>query len=182
VRVPNPRLVRLGSVTRGAILEQGDGELIVSPVMQPIIELSSPIPRVFPGGVLGGTQEDSFFFGARQSQAGVDAGIPAGSTMAILARGAWVLECYAELSMTVVVNQLVQFFGLALVDPAGNIAPIIGRSWLGPAGGAWIATSGTRVLHISFQVDGFLLSVFTPATAANEGLALMASVNARRIL
>jgi hypothetical protein len=180
VRVPNPRLIRLGAVTRGAILEQGDGELIVSPVMQPIIELSSPIPKVYSGFIPGPSiQDDSFFISARQAQAGVDAGLPAGSQLASLARGAWVLECYGELAFSIVNVQLAQHVGLSLVDPAGINAPIIGRNWAGPASQV---TAGERTLHISLQVDGFLLSIFTPATVAGEGLSVMVAVNARRIL
>jgi hypothetical protein len=182
MRVPNPRLIRLGSVTRGAILEQGDGELIVSPLVQPVIELSSPIPRVYPSFVPGGTQEDSFFAGFRQSQSGVDAGLPGGATLAILARGAWVLECYYDMAQTIQVAQLVQFVGLALVDLGINQSPILGRNWAGTAAGVAAVSSGTRVLHISFQVDGFALALFTPATVAGELLTVAASVNARRIL
>jgi hypothetical protein len=178
VRVPNPRLIRLGGVTRGAILEQGDGELIVTPVMQPVIELSSPIPRVFPNFLPAGIQEDSFFVTIRQTQLGVDPGFPAGTQIASLARGAWALECYAEMGLTLAAAQAAQHVGLTLQDPSGNIAPIMGRNWAGPSG---VQTS-TRVLHISFQVDAFLLMLTTPATAAGETLSVMLSINARRIL
>jgi hypothetical protein len=182
VRVPNPRLVRLGAVTRGAILEQGDGELIVTPVMQPVIELSSPIPRVFPAFIPGGIQEDSFYVNARQAQGGVDPGFPAGTQLASLARGAWVLECYYDMAQVIATTQAAQFCGLALVDPNANFAGILGRNWAGTAAGAHAISTGSRELHISFQVDSFLLSLFTPATVAGEALSIMVSVNARRIL
>jgi hypothetical protein len=181
VRVPNPRLIRLGSVTKGAILEQGDGELIVSPVMQPIIELSSPIPRVFPA-FLPGVQEDSFYFNARQTQQGVDPGFPAGTPMATLARGAWVLECYYDMLVVVQAVQAAQFNGLALVDPNANFAAILGRNWAAGVGGPGVASTGTRVLHVSFQVDNFALSLFTAATVVNELITVTVTVNGRRIL
>jgi hypothetical protein len=178
MRVPNPRLIRLAAVTRGAILEQGDGELLVTPVMQPVIELVSPIPKVYPNSTFGGTQEDSFYLGSRLTQVGVVAGLT-NSALVLMSRGAWVLEVSATFGFVATVAQPTILFGLILSDPAGNNADLIGIPW-GTTPNSMVTM--TRVLHVSFQVDGFSIGINSPTTAAGESLGISYSVNARRIL
>ncbi len=175
MRIPNPRLLRIGGLTRGAIVEQGDSELILTPVMQPVIELTSPIARVFQPATMGGVQEDSFYASTEYRQVGVGGGL-ANSAFALFARGAWILECYLAQAVNVVTGQ--NFFcGLRLSDGT-NIADVLGRFWDGPT--AYLET--VRTLHLIFQNDAFLLVLNAPVLIAGETHTFVVSCNARRIL
>jgi len=187
VRLPNPRLVRLGSVAGGAITEQGDGELVIPPYVQPIIELSSPINRIAtPSAPLIGRQTDSFFVDARTFTAGVT--VQAATTLATMSRGSWVLEVFTSLQLTGSTAQNAGDgtgqSGLFLQDPDGNLSGLIAfNNMLGGVAAQMFWDAMERTLHFIFQRDDFLLLQYTGATAgADARLAIASSINARRIV
>jgi hypothetical protein len=180
VRIPNPRLLRLAGLTKGAIVEQGDGELIVSPVQQPIIELASPINVVVASpNTLGSTLapwDESFFIHSREGVGGIFAATT--RDLVTLARGAWEFEC--EVSYSWNLASVTSFSGLYLIDPDGIVSSIV--EFAHQVAGLQFAAV-ERELHLELQRDGFILRFFRAATtAAPDTASLMVSVNGRRIL
>lgn len=179
MRIPNPRLIRLGGITKGAIVEKGDGELIVSPLIQPVIDLVSPTARVFPTpaatlGTVAAPWEDSFTAFNHDVGQGVNAG---GTTdLAIMARGMWRFWVMAGFAF-VGTQAFTNFSGLAIVDPAGNEAaliefPHVNNTWFHIA----------RQFDFAFQADGFILRHRTGARVALDGFFSSVQVVAARLL
>jgi hypothetical protein len=149
---------------------------MVTPVLQPIIELTSPIDRVYgtTATLPSGTQEDSFYAGHGVQQIDVVAGLT--TTIATLARGAWVLELWFALIAVATASQNVHV-GWMLVDVEGNPAPLLAVPWGGSAN-----VFSSRIVHVALQRDGWVLRTQTITTAAGERLSMTAAVNARRII
>jgi hypothetical protein len=181
--IPNPRLVRLGSITRGALIEAGDGQLVVPPYIQPVFVLSSPIDRVYTGGTVGfayplpGLQEDSFFLGAFFLQSATSVGT--NQVLASLARGLWSFEVYFMASIIVTTQQPNTLVGIYLNDPlAVNNADIVEFNALQN-----LTMSRNRTIDVALQRDGFQLT-YTIGPTANVGdrIAINVGINARRII
>lgn len=174
MRIPNPRLIRLGGLTRGAIIEPGDGELIVSPLVQPVTELASPIVRCFPAPIAQ-TQlfDDSYVQYASAFVNGAGAGTII--DFLIMSRGKWSFDLTFVSQFTGASNSSVSY--LFLQDPAGNITRIFqGASVNGTA----VALQGR--FDFTFQDDNFQFRLANGATAINDVISTFASVNARRVL
>jgi hypothetical protein len=180
MRIPNPRLLRLAGVSRGAIIEAGDGELIVTPVMQPVLELTSPLNKVFPNTVPtanGTLQEDSVFVEGRNQINGVQALTT--TQIALFARGAWILEAKLVMQALLGATQNADFGGLLLADPDGNTVDLLTAAF-GPVN---FYLTAVRVIHVTFQRDNFALFHRQPAMAnAGDFLFLNTSCNCRRVL
>jgi hypothetical protein len=187
VRIPNPRLVRLGGLTRGAIVEPGDGELIISPLVQPVIELTSPLdvlyanaavhPSASGGGAAGTQADDSFYIQNRSIQIGAVAGNSV--ILAIFAKGQWLFEINHVFQYSVAA-QLDRRYGVFLADPALATAALLEAYTNGPLSGV---LAHRRELRITFQRDNFALYHITSATAgAGDNVSSAVMVNARRIL
>jgi hypothetical protein len=178
VRIPNPRLVRLGGVSGGAIVEPGDGELIVSPLLQPVLELSSPLDTLYINSVLPtGQQQDSFFVQFRTTAGGVVGAVS--QVMATFSRGAWILECTTTFQW-VNAATIDRRFGLFMGDPAGaGFAALLSANMMQPGGNLFMR----RELRVVIQRDGFFLTLQAGATAgAGDAYTLEATCNARRII
>jgi hypothetical protein len=180
VRAPNPRLIRLAGLTRGAIVEQGDGELLVSPLQQPIIELASPLNIVTPSpNILGTTAnplDESFYIESKEAVNGIV--VATTRQLVTLAKGAWELECGVSYSWNLA--SFTTFSGLYLKDPDTNQAAMVEFSHQ-VAGLQFAAVE--REFHLIFQRDGFQLIFFRAATsAAGDNASLHVSINGRRIL
>jgi len=174
VRLPNPRLVRLAGMQKGAIVEKGDAELVLSPLVQPIIELAAPV-AAFPA--LAVTQEDSFITGTGSNITGIQAGVT--TVLATLNRGVWILELYLAASIVMVTNQGILSYGIRLLDPAGAASVIL----LGHNMAVTHTLAQQRRLQLAIQTDLWVLQHVLPATAnAGDAVSLSSQVNARRLM
>jgi hypothetical protein len=172
MRIPNPRLIRIGGLTRGAIIESGDGELILTPVIQPIIELASPINVV--QVAITGIFDDSFLRHDRLNATG--AGIAASTTMAALAKGVWIIEAGLDFGFTGTTN-VANFSSFSITDPDANQCDLFEFPNLNGY--------NISLLHrfeLNLVRDNFVLAINRAVTVGGDALSLHASVNAKRIL
>src|SRR6266571_8598052 len=120
MRVPSPRLIRLGSLSRGVQVDSGDAEVVVPGILQPTIELSSPIDKVV---VAGGTFNDSVFTGLVVNRIGAQAAASTG--VLIVDRGAWSFDLTVQASFSGTSNlALGNPDELLLADPDGAAFPL----------------------------------------------------------
>jgi hypothetical protein len=154
-------------------MEPGDGELVISPVVQPIIELESPI-NVVRVGATTDQSDDSFYTSFQDPILGV--GVSTTNTIAIFTKGAWILEISGVVFFTGT-NSAVNSSGLILEDPDVNQAYVFQAFHI-----TTLQFAIARVLHLVFQRDGFKLRTARGVTVAGDALTVGAQVNARRIL
>lgn len=179
MRVPNPRLLRLGGLTRGAIMEPGDGELIISPLVQPVMELTSPIDTVYGVASIAPSPLDD---SAHKSERVAIVGASPGSVTTIFsfAKGMWALDIAfdAQWNPAAASNAVGNNTGVRLTDPGLNISSIFEIAHM----------VGTQAVHqwgkylFTFQRDNFTLSLVAGATLLGDILYAQCSCNARRIL
>jgi hypothetical protein len=175
-------LIQLGSLTKGAIVERGDGELGISPELQPVLELTGPTNVVTPTGTTLGTvaapYDQSFVASTRNGIVGV--GAVAVNDMVILARGMWVLEITAVMMMNLAAAVAAAWSGLYLLDPDANITGLIEFGHVS-VGLVEVATS--RELHLTLQRDAFVLRFSRAATGnAADAVSLAVGINGRRVV
>jgi hypothetical protein len=174
MRIPNARLVRIGSLTSGAIVEQGDGEIIISPVFNPNIDLASPINKVSQADVGSPGFEDSFQTFTRSQSVGAQ--IAATTTVATLRRGMWVMQYCGVFSFNGTTNQN-KFAGFVIQDPDGVTNPLLEFM---------LITNQVVPFYFeqryTFQRDAFLFATSLPATVAGDELNLAVSIGGRRVL
>jgi hypothetical protein len=172
VRISNPKLIRLSGVVRGAIIVPGDGELELPGVLQPTIELSSPIDKVVAAGFVG---EDSFI----ASQIFNTSGVQAAQSVIICTfqRGVWSLDLSCDGGFTGTTNVLIAspFDSLVLLDPDALPTALF---VLPRISGAVLAWQG--LYRFVFQRDGFQLQLNAQARVAADNFFLHANVNARK--
>src|SRR6267378_7699123 len=170
--IPNPRLARYGGLVKGAIIEPGDGTLILPPIIQPIIELTSPVTRGFSAGqaVPGGTAffDDSFFKSDRLTQAGVGA-LTTIQITPTLAAGSWVLDFACSFGFTGT-TALGNNSGLIMQDPDGNNIQIF--EWVHITGNFGSQSSSWR---FTFQRDGFFVFISRGITVAADNVYISGS-------
>jgi hypothetical protein len=174
VRIPNPRLTRIASLTRGAIVEPGDGEIIISPELYNQVTISGPI-NVATGPATGAPwQDDSFLVSTVGSANGASAGVT--TTMVGVKAGYW--EFYWTVSfMFNGTTDLTKASSLAMVDPDGTAA---GVSY-------WHHITGRQVNLAGFitptlQRDGWLFRHTRDTTIVGDICAFHAQIMGLRIL
>ena len=176
MRIANPRLIRLGGLAKGAIIERGDGELIVSPLIQPVIELTSPISRVYSivQAVPAGNLDDSIIKGAADNFAG--AGGPNTVDAVTLAKGLWLLKIHAAFTFAGLTN-LVRISSVYLGDPAGNNGVLIpfGHLNLAAQNGVWEGL-------LMFDNDGWRIGQARDITIAGDAVTIASSIACFRVL
>lgn len=99
---------------RSAIVESGDGEMTIPPVMQPVLDIFSPLSNLSP---VTGPVQDSFMFDSRLTRTG--AGVAQNESMPTLASGRWNCQIQHTSGMsgaTVLANAC----NCYLVDPDGG--------------------------------------------------------------
>jgi hypothetical protein len=176
VRIPNPRLIRLASTVNGAIIEPGDSELIVSPLLQPTIDLSSPVDKAISSVTLGSAaapENDSFYVEASSLATGVQASNF--FDMVFMSRGLWRFECWVSWHFIGTSQQATN--GLFLVDPDGIIANFAS---FGMQTG--VMFSSTRDVTLCFQRDGWKFQFRRQVMVGGDIAHLLASVNGRRLV
>jgi hypothetical protein len=175
MRIGNPRLVRLGSLAKGAIIEPGDGELIVPPYIQPVIELSAPLDRVFSDAQTpGALQDDSHIKTLAIARNGVNAlTVTDGPTMT---KGLWSFTASHTFMFSGTTDMTKRSY-VALIDPDTNVGPLWQYTHItGFQRGASIN------FFAAFQRDGFFFRLQQDATIAADLFWLAASIFARRVL
>jgi hypothetical protein len=176
VRVPSPKLLRLGSCSRGSIAEPGDGELSVPGILQPTIELSSPIDKVLSPivGTAGNPQQDSFFM-SQTTQATGAAGAT-NTTMCFLDRGAWSID-FAWIAAFIGTTNIAKNAIVNLVDSDSVALPLFSLPFLT---GQFVALAHTY--RFVFQRDGWAITIAASATVAGDSLQNHLSLNCRKSL
>jgi len=169
MKLPNPRTIRIAGLTRGAIIEGGDAEFILSPVLQLNIDLPSPLNKVTG---TGSVVDDSVFTSAAVQRAGV--GAAATTVLANFNRGAWkmYINFQAQFNGT---STPANFSALQLQDPDGVLTNIMVMSHLN---NQFIAQS--LILPFVFQRDSFLIQVVGGTTVALDNLGVNASLYGTR--
>jgi hypothetical protein len=173
MKVPSPRLVRLSTVSRGAMIEPGDTELTVPPVLSMSIELSSPIDKILAAPVIG-TVADSFLTSFNQTQVGAVGG--QSLVLCTLERGLWSLDLSFFGGFSGTVNAA-KNAALNILDPDAVVGQIINMPFVPPAYWAW-----QGLYRFLFQRDGWQLRLDTSATVAGDNLSAGVSVHARKSL
>jgi hypothetical protein len=173
VRVQNPKLQRFASAARGAILEPGDAELQVPAILQPTIELSSPIDKVLTTiGTLASPAQDSFFASNVIQQTGAVVGFS--NNIAFLDRGGWSIDLSFSAAFTGTTN-VSKIVSLDIADPDSVGANIVVLPFFT---GAFLTWSHT--LRFVFQRDGWLLRLSVSTTVAGDNVSAQCSINARK--
>jgi hypothetical protein len=174
VRIPNPRLVRLGGISKGAIVEPGDGNLLVPAVLQPSIELSAPVDKVFISPVVAQV-EDSFMVYDTQTQVGAVGGV--NRNIVSFARGLWSFDLTFCGMFTGTTNVAGGDDCIQMVDPDGAAMVFF---LLPRITGA--QQSAQVKMNVAFQRDGWKFAIVTFATVAADALRILSSINARRLV
>lgn len=174
MRIPNPRLVRLGGITKGAIVEPGDGNLLVPGVLQPSIELSAPVDKVFISPVVAQV-EDSFMVYDTQTQVGATGGV--NRNIVSFARGLWSFDVTFSGMFSGTTNAAGGDDGIQIVDPDGAAILIFVLPRITGA-----QQSAQVKMNVAFQRDGWKFAIVTFATVAADALRISSAINARRLV
>ena len=175
MRIPSPRLVRLASLVGGGILEAGDAELLISPVIQPAIEVPAPTDKVYGTGTLAPSPlSDSGFKSEAISQIGAQAAV--NTLIFNFLKGIWRLTCTASVMFTGTTASSA-YMGLNLVDPDSVAANLM--AWPQITG---LQQSNRLDVTIVFQRDNFQVRLACGATVAGDILSLDGQCFARRLV
>jgi hypothetical protein len=175
VRVPSPRLIRIGGILGGSSAEPGDPEFSVPGVLQPVIELSSPVDKII---VFGSASlvlaNDSLITGHIFQRVGVLSGLQ--QTIVTFTKGMWAFDVTFHGAFAGTTNAAVQD-ALLFVDPdaATNFLGYLPR--INGANQSWQGSFRTV-----FQRDGFGFLFSSGATVAGDSLVMTTSINARRLM
>ena len=113
MRFPYPTIPRLMS-GRSAIVEEGDGEITVPPVLQPVLDIFSPLANLSPNT---GPMQDSFMFDSRLTVTGAD--VARTESFPTLAAGRWDVQIHHTCFLSVTSN-LASANSVFLFDPDGG--------------------------------------------------------------
>jgi hypothetical protein len=176
MRFPNPRLLRIGAVTGGYIAEPGDGELVVPPVLQPVMDLSEPISVCFSNGV---APPSPLQFSAVKSEvfARAGAGAAANTAVVTIGKGLWNIDINYAHGFTGTTNVATNASALELVDPANNAAELHQHFHIT---GQFFGYSYT--LKLLADRDGWALRLSAGATVAGDALFMQVCCVLRKIL
>ena len=173
MRFPHPTLPRLMS-GRSAIVEEGDGEMTIPPVLQPVISIFSPVLNL---NIVPALAADTWFLSNVLQGTGVTAAQL--TNFPTMPSGRWDLD--VTLSMAMVGNTNINSTSaLQLFDPVGGVQAIFQFGYLGAIGGP-LAQSRTMTLPFLFSTGGWFLRHATSALIAGDSMLSQATVYARRI-
>ncbi len=175
MRVPSPRLIRLGTIAAGSIAEPGDPEFSVPGILQPVIALSSPIDKVLISPVVP-VQNDSFCVFDTVARSGITGGI--NRDIVSFTKGLWAFEILFSGMFTGTTNVVLgSDDGIQFTDPDGAALFLYHLPRItGSQAAAQIA------MNFVFQRDGWKFTIVTFATVAADNLRMTAALNARRLL
>lgn len=178
MRVPNPTLVRVGSITSGAIVESGDGEIEVPAVLQPSFELSSPVgPLVVSDGLT--PFRDSFVTGLSLFKIGAQ--VSTQPPVFVIGRGVWSIDIAFSGTFLGTSNLLAApQDGLLLQGQGATTIQLALLPRLNGASVSWAKTF--RFAIAAAQFETWLLVIQNGPTVALDQLAMNCFVVARKIL
>lgn len=113
MKFPYPTLSRLMS-GRSAIVEPGDGEMTVPPVLQPVLDIFSPVANLSPNT---GPMQDTFMFDSRLTVIGLD--VARTESFPTLAAGRWDVQIQHTSLLSVTTN-LASANSVFIFDPDGG--------------------------------------------------------------
>jgi hypothetical protein len=161
----------LAGLTRGAIVEPGDGELVIPGVLQPLAQLPSPVARMLGSGL---TFNDSFFTSFTNAVLGAQAG--ATNVLCNLSKGLWSIRWYYD-AMFLGTTSVIAASQLNFLDHVGSNSPI---KVLRHFNGRQIADNGE--LTILMQDDGWHLDSVLGATIAGDSLTTDIAIYGARLM
>lgn len=173
MKFPYPTLSRLMS-GRSAIIEPGDGEMTVPPVLQPTLDIFSPL--LVPAGATAGPMDDTWMNAINTIISGVNAA-DFNQSFVTFAAGRWDIFINFHFTFTGTSNQN-NDSGLDLVDDLGNVCAIINFPHFGSA----IRSSDRSItLPFLFTRPGWFLRTRAGIMIALDTLNITCTVYARRI-
>lgn len=174
MKIGNPRLVRLASLTRGAITERGDGEIIVPTLVQPVATLSSPLKILSNPAPI--TTDDSVGVQIDRTLNGVNG--PATVQYLILTKGFWRFTVFGTLIFTGTTNAN-QSSGIQLTQPGSGAA--LKLLWVFHVNGQGFARDNI-VLDLVTQDDSWDISFLNGNMVALDFLGFSGGVVVQRLL
>jgi len=157
---------------RSAIIEPGDGEMTVPPVLQPTLEIFSPL--LIPSGATSGPMADTWMTGLDALSVGPQ--VELYRNFVTFSAGRWDVEIDASFNHTGTTNAL-RKSGVDLVDNVGNVAAIFNSYHFNSV----IEKSRHIRLPFLFLQNGWFLRTRTGINIAGDITALDVNVYARRI-
>ena len=157
---------------RSAIIEDGDGEMTVPPVLTPVTEIFSPLSNLL---AIPSPSQDTWLLNSFLG--GQDVTGPQSANFPSFAKGRWDIE----------VTLTVQFEGarninsqvsLGINDPFVSTQNVLSCGMVGVVGVQYFTT---RLLRMLFITDGWLFVHSTPALVLGDKLTSAANVYARRV-
>jgi len=174
VKFPYPTLARLMS-GRSAIVEPGDGEMTVPPVMQPTLDIFSPL--LAPGVLTVGPANDTWINGLDTVIAGVNAADFFRNYVTFSA-GRWDVEIDFEFGFVGTTNHN-NDSGFDLVDPNTNFAQLFSFTHMSTTVG--VSRNRHYTVPFLFLNDGWFLRTRAGIMIAGDNLTIKSNVYARRI-
>ena len=184
MKLSNPRLIRTGGLVGGAIVEQGDGELILPPVLQQTVEIGDPIARVYGSAQAlptGANQtEQSFCKSGFVSVVGAGGG--SSNQLAFPGKGVWRFDWTACHGFFGTNNAAVKsYFGMQDVDV--NVTEVCSFPNIGPTQSQ---QNGSFTISLerrdSAALYTLLFLVTSAATVALDGLFINGWVYGKRLM
>jgi hypothetical protein len=173
MKVANPRLVRLGGLTRGAEVERGDGELLVPPTLFSTFTLSSPLNKItiLPAAPV---IEDTMGFDVTEQQAGA-----LGATTikhVVFVKGMWRITGWVGIRFDGTTNQA-NLTGIFLRDPGIQTVPLVNMPHV-----TTMVVSRQVNLDVLFERDNFEITTVTGATVAGDFLNMFGGFVVQRLM
>jgi hypothetical protein len=161
MRIPNPRGLRLGGLTQGTITERGDGELIVTSVRDPIIQLPASLDKSIAISPLPTIRDTVMISNGIANQ---DATVAIQTDICVFGKGLWKLDYEIVFQMNVAVpGNTLALFNILFIDPDGIPASIFRAVKIS---GTFLVSNFTH--WVLLQRDGAKLQMNAPAILAGD--------------
>ena len=160
---------------RSAIVEDGDGEMTVPPVLMPVTEIFSPLLNLQSIPLLS---QDTWFSNSVLQGAGLT---PVQSVnFPTFTKGRWDLDITftMQFSGTINVNSSA---AIAFFDPFVSVQNIISFACIVAAASGGSQLTASRTLRMLFVNDGWLINHSIPALVLGDVMYTSANVYARRV-
>jgi hypothetical protein len=170
MRIPNPRLLRIAGLTEGSIIERGDAERILTPLLQPVIELPSSIGA---RQSVGSTFKDSGIVTTGASIAGAVAGV--NTDLVFLTKGCWRIRIFFDGQFQGTSSLTTS--AISILDPNLVSAPLLQFAHFNPT--SYFPEADFVVM---FQDDNWKFAMNVGTTVALDLLRLSVSIVVNKLL
>lgn len=171
MRLPNSTLQRIAAATRGSIMEPGDGELIVDPVLWNTGILGAPIHSL--------VSDPAIVTSTHIDVAAIQAsGVSGSQTAAVITLGAGIW--HLQLSVTAIFTGTTDVnseSGCSLVDPSGNARALFSAPHVASAS----AKIYERSMFLVLPTNSWILRISHDATVAGDNVAVRGSCLATKL-